>query len=221
MAAVNPIEELASAIIRGIGVGIDVIGGVNEFNLLQYEKISDITSKPTYNNECIFWMDGLPGKEDTTFVNVDLWLKCQDQASLLGSWNNPGIGDTLAVSDARVGDLSITFQKPVTSEYPWPGEIIIHNPAWTQEGGDGTGLKECIEGSEKGSIETKDCNDDKTVVTVCTEGFSDGTEGVINDENIVAHGWTIVMAVPEVGVNPVCPSSKAKVKRTLSRFQIE
>lgn len=58
----------------------------------------------------------------------------------------------------------------------------------------------------------------ETKANICTSGFTDGYEGVINRQNIVDHGWAYFMAFPVGTEEAACPSSK---KRTLSRFNIE
>lgn len=82
-------------------------------------------------------------------------------------------------------------------------------------------MKNCINFSEKGTIIAKDCKGKQVVTKVCQEGFADGSYGVINHDNVLKRGWIYQMAVPQQGVNPGCPDPGAKVKRVLSRFEVE
>ncbi|KAF2467901.1 uncharacterized protein BDR25DRAFT_344647 [Lindgomyces ingoldianus] len=218
--AVTLPEEIANALIRGALLGAGEAFGANSLDLVQPE-IKDTLAKPTLNNTCVFYMTGKPGTADSSVVNINGWLKCGDQSSLLGSWINVPANMDLKMTDPRVGDITVNFQPSKFPTFPWPGDAIIYNAAWTDYQFDkAVGIDNCIRDSGRGGIVGKDCYNKNIVVRVCTEGFADGSYGVINDQNIINHGWIYTMALPVQGVNPGCPNAPAKVKRTLSRFEV-
>ncbi|KAJ4364571.1 hypothetical protein N0V83_009167 [Neocucurbitaria cava] len=240
--AAELIEAVASAIFRAIGLGIHVSGENSEFNTLRYENTNDIITKTTYDNTCVFYMTGKPGTVDNSVVSVDTWLRCGDDVKLTGAYISPGLDNPLSFFDDRVGTITVSWQEDSTSQFPFPGLPIVSNDLWHSKGwGDSIPFENCIQLSETGQIESKDCKGmycvpvfpdnlkrcafadrvratgKSTEANICTSGFTDGYEGVINRDNIVNHGWAYFMAFPVNGGEAACPSSK----RSLSRFNIE
>ena len=127
------------------------------------------------------------------------------------------------MNDDRIGSISITFQASNAKTFPFPGDAIVHNDVWKDSAfNDGIAWGNCNTFSKDGEITGTDCKGDQIVTRVCVDGFADGVEGVINDQDIVDHGWAYFMAFPKQGVNPGCPDPGSKVKRerTLSRFVV-
>lgn len=187
-------------------------------NTLRYESTFDIFNKPTYDNACVFFLMGKPDASGDNPVTVSTWLKCGDGAAeMKQAMKSPSVDDILSFQDDRVGNIVVTFQA-TESQFPFPGAPIVGNDLWhSRSWGEQIPFQNCQQLSETGQLESEDCKGTPTEANICTSGFVDDVEAVINREDIIKHGWLYAMAFPGTVDDAACPSSK----RSLSRFNIE
>lgn len=141
-------------------------------NTLRYENANDIITKPTWDNECVFYLTGKPGTVNNDVVSVNTWLRCGDDVKLTGAYLSPGLDDPLSFTDDRVGTITVTWQKDSTSQFPFPGVPIVGNDLWHSRGwGDSIPFQNCIQLSETGQIESKDCKG----MSIASLPFNNGT----------------------------------------------
>ncbi|KAF2729075.1 hypothetical protein EJ04DRAFT_528117 [Polyplosphaeria fusca] len=209
------VQFFASLLIRVGLLGLGLGTAPERMDLL-HGGVKGAITEATIKNTCVFSVTGIPGTVNPTKqadVSISAWLRCDDKDSLVGSWIGVPADKDLQVSDARIGDLTLNFQSSNFKTYPFPGDLIIHNAYFKDTAfKDGIGMKNCINFSKKGELDGKDCKGDDVILSACDEGFFDGSDGVINDENIQKKGWRYVMAMPLKDVNPGCPSGKRGVE---------